>query len=86
MDENSRLVERVVGEAVGEKCRKHHHKKQRFQLNIPTDAAICLDDNLKGRISSLCAEKEELSEDLQETMEDSVSLWVEGLGRSMDDQ
>ncbi|MDP7080250.1 MAG: hypothetical protein QF415_10190 [Candidatus Undinarchaeales archaeon] len=86
MDENSRIVERVVGEAVGEKCHKHQHKKQRFKLNIPTDAAICLDDNLKGRISSLCSEKEELSEDAQETMEDSVSLWVEGLGRSMDDQ
>ena len=86
MDDNTRIVERVVGEAVGEKCRKHQHKKQRFKLNIPTDTAICLDDNLKGRIKSLCAEKEELSEDVQETMEDSVSLWVEGLGRSMGDE
>ena len=48
MDENSRIVERVVGEAVGDKCHKHQHKKQRFKLNIPTDAAICLDDNLFG--------------------------------------
>ena len=85
MDENSRIVERVVGEAVGEKCHKHHNHKRKAKLNIPTDAAICLDDNLKGRIKSLCAEKEELSEDSQETMEDSVSLWVEGLGRSMGD-
>jgi len=80
------VVERVVGEAVGTKCRKHKHHDPKVKLNIPTDAAICLDDTLKGRIKSLCTEKEDISSDVQETMEDSVSLWVEGLGRSMDSE